>query len=72
MTTLTFVDGDDWCGLYLDGGLIHQGHELSVRKMFYYATLHGPIESFEALDVDTEWLEEIGQLPDNLSDVRTR
>ena len=61
----TYVDGDDWCGLYCDGELRAEGHSLR------------PYDIFIALGIVLDhkyaslpWLTEVGRLPAKLADVK--
>lgn len=69
--SLTVVNSNegDWCGLYVDGRLIHQGHDFPIRQLIGHLkdnqVLIGRVEEWEAGD----WLQDVGQLPDLLSDV---
>lgn len=63
---ITWVMGDDWSGLYVDGERKIQGHSITARDVF------------EALNIsptvvypDEKWLEDIGSLPSQLTAVRT-
>ena len=64
MPEFTYVDGDDWNGLYKDGELIWQGHSLSTYQVFKFLGI--------ALDMkaaDGDWLYDKGNLPQYLKDV---
>jgi hypothetical protein len=61
----TFVEGDDWVGLYMDGELVYEGHSISPA---YLAELLDA--DFERIWADDAWLYDVGTLPKNLEDVR--
>lgn len=61
---IVFVSGDDWEGMYLDGELVDEGHSLNVFKVLEKLGL-----AHEIRDLDSEWIEERGSLPDYLKDV---
>lgn len=63
---ITFVYGDDWEGLYVNGRLEAQGHAVSRREI-----LSALGYSFEEVEADLEWLHDEGELPPRLSDVQT-
>lgn len=63
---VTFVDGDDWEGLYLDGTLVEQGHHVRLEDVMKHLGVR-----YDALYADQEWLEARGRLPENLEDVET-
>lgn len=69
MADIVFVTSeDDWQGVYVDGWLKDQGH--NVSWLFVLETLIGEeIECVSSLTVDSDWLNEVGTLPDNFSDV---
>jgi len=61
---ITFVDGDDWAGLYVDGKLVLESHSLNPESVL------------EALGIKTtsiqahlDWLGDMGSLPYDLKDV---
>jgi len=62
---VTFVDADDWEGLYIDGKLVVEAHHLRLQDIFCRL---GVKVTF--LPVDQEWLEERGSLPTNIEDVK--
>lgn len=62
---LTYVMGDDWEGLYVDGEIFDQGHNLDWRYI---------IESLFNVGIETRyadlgWLDQEGYLPESLEDV---
>ena len=57
-------NGDDWNGLYLDGVLVQQGHEVSVRSVLKALGIE-----CEEVWCDNEWLEGQGELPAALDEV---
>ena len=69
MADIVFVTNeDDWQGVYVDGWLKDQGH--NVSWLFVLETLIGEeIECVSSLTVDSNWLSGRGNLPYNFSDV---
>lgn len=61
----TRVLAGDWEGLYIDGKLYAEGH--SLRASDVLDALDIPTET---VTVDEEWMEDEGQLPDSLKDVK--
>ena len=57
--------GDDWEGLYVDGELATEGHQLIIEDL---ADVLG-IE-IEDKYANIDWLEERGSLPNKLEDVK--
>lgn len=64
---ITFIEGDDWVGVYLNGKLITQGHSINEREL---------LESLGYKNIDAKYIEEeeiweeMGySCPENLSDV---
>lgn len=69
MVVMTIVDGSDWSGVYIDDDLIFEGHSLDP---FFVAELavDRRVEGVVRLYADIEWLEDRGDLPANLFDVK--
>jgi hypothetical protein len=64
LPSITFVDGDDWEGLYLDGKLVDEGHHVRLGDIFRHLGI-----AFNVIYPDMEWLGERGNLPQNLDEV---
>lgn len=62
---IALVDGDDWKGLYIDGKLVMENHQLSV-----YDILDAISIKYKYVPVDEDWLMARGHLPDKLSEVK--
>lgn len=62
---ITFVDGDDWEGMYIDGKLIIENHVLSVPEVLEKSGLE-----YDEVFADQDWLAEHGSLPEKLKDVK--
>lgn len=62
---ISFVWGDDWKGMYLDGVLVCQDHDLDAYRVLEMLGLQ-----YESIQVDQIWLDERGQLPNKLKLVR--
>lgn len=62
---IVIVSGDDWEGLYIDGKIVDQGHRLRLEEVL--RLLGFDVDCKEA---DNEWLEQYGNLPDKLKDVK--
>lgn len=62
--TVVYVYGDDWCGMYVKGDLKTQNHSLRVRDV-----LDALGVDYKSLEVNPDWLDENGQLPDRIEDV---
>lgn len=61
---ITFVKGDDWEGLYINGKLIKEDHSLHVEDV-----LEAVGVKVDTLHADCEWLWDQGSLPDKLDEV---
>ena len=62
---ITFVNVDDWVGVYLDGKLEYENHSIDADDCL---TLLG-IEC-ESLWVDPDWMGDRCRLPEDLKDVK--
>lgn len=65
MKTATYIVGDDWEGIYIDGKLIEEGHNISPKNLL--KKLGYVVETFEP---DYDWLDGEGYLPEDLKDVK--
>lgn len=66
MEKITLVQGDDWQGLYADGSLLDEGHEITIKQLCDAMGIE-----CEVVTPDQEWLEDRGSLPDDLSEVKS-
>ena len=62
---VTFVDGDDWEGVYIDGKLVAEGHHVRIDELLQLLGING-----EQIYADDAWLADRGSLPQNLSEVK--
>ena len=62
---VTFADGDDWNGLYVDGELVAENHSLRPTDVLDALGI-----VYERVACDQDWLEEQGRLPPDLKDVK--
>ena len=65
MAKVTYVQGDDWEGVYIDGKLEIEGHSIDFREVLDKMGVQ-----VESISADCNWLHERGRLPDNLSEVK--
>lgn len=74
MKSITFVEGDDWRGIYIDGELYREGHSHSasdiVEALFDAADGVEEEELFSVVYADLQWLYDEGSLPQKLEDVK--
>lgn len=63
---ITFVQADDWEGLYINGVLVCEEHSICVEHLL--SALKIPATTIQA---DYDWLVARGRLPEKLSDVKT-
>lgn len=64
MPKITYVIGDDWEGVYLDGKLKAEGHHVTLREFVELLGLE-----FETVEADDVWLDNMASLPEDLNDV---
>lgn len=60
MTQINYVQGDDWCGLYIDGKLVHEGHSIDVTQILSILDIAHHITY-----VNDDWMYSRGRLPEN-------
>ena len=65
---ISIVNGGDWEGIYFDGELQNQGHSLDI-EVILEALKGRTITSVDFFDLDDEWMEDQGWLPNNIQDV---
>ena len=59
--------GDDWEGLYINGKLVYENHNVDAKVIMRELAKHG-MDAAEA-EVDDDWLMEKGRLPEDATDV---
>lgn len=64
MVKLTLAYGGDWEGFYLDNKLIADGHVVTATEI-----LEKLGYSVDSVEVNQEWLESRGNLPENMEEV---
>ena len=62
---VVIVNGDDWKGVYIDGKLRYESHSIRPEELLRLLGIN--CRDFEC---DLNWLEEEGNLPENLDDVK--
>jgi len=62
---IVHVQVDDWEALYVDGKLVDEGSSINWKHFI----THNLKLDIDDLDADLDWLDDIGNLPDNLEDV---
>ena len=62
---VTHVSGDDWEGIYIDGKLVEEGHNVQLRDFAKHVGI-----TLQEIEADLEWLEDEGSLPEVLLDVK--
>lgn len=63
----TYVDGDGWVGLYVDGNLIYEDHDLDALTVFELMGI-----GVARLDADLDWIDKVGHFPLQLKEVVTK
>lgn len=63
---LAYSPSGDWEGLYKDGKLVCEGHSLTLDQLAAAAGLE-----FDHLEADEGWIEERGNFPLGLANVKT-
>lgn len=66
---ITLVYGDDWKGLYINGQLKLQNHDLDVRDVLEAINSEDKFVGIEVLEADAGWLADAHEFPDNLEHV---
>ena len=64
-STMTFADLDDWTGVYIDGVLVMQDHQIDAMDAVDVA-IENDVGFVERKSIDPEW---DGDLPDDMADL---
>jgi hypothetical protein len=73
VTAVVIAEGDDWEGLYIGGSLMIEGHHLDmVETIKTVLNVMPPVIANDVSRkwVDFDWIEEQGNLPSNIADVK--
>ena len=62
---ITFVEAEDWEGIYIDGKLAMQTHALWPQDILSILGI-----KYEVLDANEDWIQDVGKLPENLSECK--
>lgn len=69
MNRMTFAVGDDWSGVYIGDVLMREGHSVDPVDAAIMA-IEFKASGVVMWGVDVKWLEDRGDLPANINDVR--
>lgn len=64
---ITIVQAEDWAGLYKDGEIVFQGHDLQYSDII--SAINAPDLQFDEVWVEGGWLAKVGHLPETLDEV---
>jgi len=65
------ADGDDWQGLYFNGVLVTEGHEVTKKELVEALDYRlSDNFSYDEKEVDSAWLANEGSLPRHIDNVR--
>jgi len=68
---LTFINGDDWEGVFINGVLKYEGHNISIWKFAEIAQEYNTL-NFEFLLINEdglEWLSDVGSFPTKFTEI---
>lgn len=68
---ITYVYGDDWNALYVDGKLFSDGHDILISTVIEAISQKLPLYNikYKQVECDLNWLESVGCYPEKLEDV---
>lgn len=71
MYKITHVSADDWEGVYVDGELVKEGHEVSLKEFTELLKEHNTHDVVFIFfnDYGCEGVAETGSLPENFNDI---
>jgi len=68
---LVQITADDWEGIYFNGLLKTEGHRVPFRDLMEIIVEEGGrIEYWATIEADADWLNDLGNLPDTLREVK--
>lgn len=70
MNIITYVGGENWRGVYVNGTLYHEDHNISGECMALILHKFQPFERFTKKNVDQDWMDDRVNLPKDLKDVK--
>lgn len=62
---VTYVQGDDWSGIYVNGKLFHECHNIHISVIGEIIDWKGCISSYRSFRVENSWLENEVTYPEN-------
>jgi hypothetical protein len=62
---INFVNAEDWAGLYIDGKLVLEDHNLHWGQVLEALGI-----DYESDTIDEEWMEKWGRLPSKFKEVK--
>jgi hypothetical protein len=65
---VVFVNGDDWYGIYVNGCLESEGHNIDGDDMGDFLEEHQPFK-YSSKWCKQEWLDTLGSFPSNIEEV---
>ena len=68
MIDIKYVAGDDWQGLYIDGGLVEENHSIRITDLLEMLE-DRRLLTFDYHEVNQGYLEDLGNLPDKFDDI---
>ena len=66
---IIIADADDWCGLYVDGKLVMEDHDITASDVCPLIVGH-TLEAYIHKEVDFDWLSDIGNFPETIEEVK--
>lgn len=69
MSEVILARGADWSGMYIDGVLAYEDHRLYLDSVVK-ALVGYTVDSLRQGDVDLDWLDEQGSLPEDIDEVK--
>lgn len=62
---IKIVHTGNWEAMYVNGKLVAENHSLNTREILFALKL-----DYELLQADDEWMEDVGDFPENFKDVK--
>lgn len=65
---IALVKADNWQGLYVNETLVCEYHEILIQDVMLHV-LHKSVDTFQVFEANWGWVDERGDLPENLREV---
>lgn len=65
-----YINGDDWVAIYINGKFEAEGHSIPMKQLIDILSDNQPFIFNYNDNVDMDWLQEVGNFPNNIEEVK--